>query len=142
MCKSEEADQKLVRHMIQCVVIKTVDTDVLVILIACRHYAAHLESNVYTYFGTGNNIGFYDINAITLMLGEKTVHALPFVHAFSGCDSVSAFFNQGKCKLWDIWQDFEDNVALTHYFCELSNMPPLATEEQISILEKFILFVY
>ena len=120
MCQAEEADQKLDRHMIQCVsggikqvVIRTVDTDVLVLLIANRHYAGHFESNVYAYFGIGTNKCYYDINAIALQLGENTCQAMPFFHAFSGCDCVSSFFNQGKCKIWDRWQNFDDTLALT-----------------------------
>ena len=149
MCQTEEADHKLVRHMIQCVsggikqvVIRTVDTDVLVLLIANRHYAGHFESNVYAYFGIGTNKCYYDINAIALQLGENTCQAMPFFHAFSGCDCVSSFFNQGKCKIWDRWHNFEDTLALTHVFQELSNVPPLVNEEQISILEKFLVFIY
>ena len=148
-CKSEEADQKLVRHMIQCVstgtkqvVVRTVDTDVLLLLLAFRHHVGHYECNVYAYFGTGKSKCYYDINAIALRLGEDTCRALPFFHAFSGCDCVSSFFNQGKCKLWDRWQDYEDNITLTHVFSELSSRPTTITEEQLLVLEKFILFVY
>ena len=43
-CSAEEADQKLVRHMLQClmsgiktIVVKTVDTDVFLLLLAYRH---------------------------------------------------------------------------------------------------------
>ena len=46
---SEEADEKLIRHAIQCIrsgvkhVIKTVDTDVLILAIANRYYAGDFE---------------------------------------------------------------------------------------------------
>ena len=43
-CSAKEADQKLVRHMLQClltgiktIVVKTVDTDVSLLLLAYRH---------------------------------------------------------------------------------------------------------
>ena len=35
---------------------------------------------------------------------------------FSGCDSTSSLFNQGKCELWDKWHDFPDNEPLTRVF--------------------------
>ena len=148
-CCAEEADQKLVRHMIQCVrsgmkkvVVRTVDTDVLILLLAYRHIAGNFESNVNSCFGVGANSCFYDINKIASQLGEKTCLAFPFFHAFTGCDTVSSLFNHGKCKLWDKWREFEETDALTQVFCELSEMPHHVSDEQITVLEKYILSVY
>ena len=77
-CCAEEADKKLVRHMIQCVrtglnnvVIRTVDTDVLLLLISYRYDIGNFNSKVYIYFGTGKNKCFYDINDITLKHGRQ-----------------------------------------------------------------------
>ena len=44
------------------------------------------------------------------------MQSIAIFHAFSGCDCVSPFFNQGKCKMWDRWQDFTDKEALTNTF--------------------------
>ena len=107
-CSPEEADQKLVRHMLQCVrsgiqkiVVRTVDSDVIMLLFAYRHEGGNFSSNVFVWFGTGTNTTFYNINGIALGLGEETCKALRFFHAFTGCDTVSSFFNHGKCKFWD-----------------------------------------
>ena len=37
-------------------------------------------------------------------LGPERCIALPFVHAFSGCDTVSSFAGRGKKTVWEIWK--------------------------------------
>ena len=105
---AEEADQKLVRHMLQCVksgikniVVRTIDTDVLILLLAYRHFAGNFDSKIYAWFTVGKNVSFYDVYKLAVHLGEKKCQALPFFYTFTGCDIVSSFFNQGKCKFWD-----------------------------------------
>ena len=148
-CDAEEADQKLVRHMIQCVknddrivTIRTVDTDVLVLAISNRHYAENFGSKVQVSFVTDKSIKCYNINSIAAGLGQDVCQGSPFFYAFSDCDSVSSFFNQGKCKMWDRWQEFDDKLTLTKCFRELSTTPDSINSEQIQVLEKYILFVY
>ena len=82
VCLGEEADQRLVRQVIQCVtkgiknvVIRTFNTDVLLLLIAYR-YAESFDSNIYTYVGAGKCKYSYDI---LLKLGE---HVCPALHFF------------------------------------------------------------
>ena len=148
-CTAEEADQKLVRHMLQCVkssfgkvVVRTVDTDVVISLLAYRHRGGNFSSNVFAWFGMGKNSSFYNINDISLKLGEDTCQALPFFHSFTGCDTVSSFFNHGKCKFWDRWREFEEKDALTRVFVKLSEKPTMIMPEQVSILESYVLSVY
>ena len=149
-CSAEEADQKLVRHMLQClltgiktIVIKTVDTDVFLLLLAYRHSGGNFSSKVFVWLGIGKlNSCFYLINDIALDLGEEVCQALPFFHAYTGCDTVSSFFNHGKCKFWDRWFDFENESLLTKVFSELSQRPTNITVEQTTNLEKYLLSVY
>ena len=85
---------------------------------------------------------FYNINKIAEELGERKCRAPPFFYALTGCDIVSSFFNQGKCKFWDRWTESQKEEALTNVFMELSEKPNAVTEEQISIIERFTGFVY
>ena len=146
---AEEADQKLVRHMIQCVqsdmakvVIRTVDSDVVIQLLAYRHRAGNFHSKVFVCFVAGKNTTFYNINDVSTTLGQKFCEALPFFTSLTGIDAVSSFFNHGKCQFWDKWTDFVNKQALTEVFCELSEKPLLVSDEQLSILEEFICYVY
>lgn len=147
--KAEEADQKLVRHMLQCTrsgvqlsTIRTVDTDVIISLIAYRFRAENFDSKVFACLVTPSSTSYYDINKIALHLGERVCRALPFFYALTGCDIVSSFYNQGKCKFWDRWFEFDEANALTDAFIVLSEKPCFVESNQIDLIEIFIGFVY
>ena len=148
-CSAEEANHKLVRHMLQCLltgiktIVKTVDTDVFLLLLVCRHSGGNFSSIVFVWLEIGKlNSCFYLINDIALYLGEEVCQALPFLHAYTGCDTVSSFFSHGKCKFWDRWFDFENEILLTKVFSELSQRPTNITVEQNTHLEKYLLSIY
>ena len=149
-CSAEEADQKLVRHMLQClltriktIVVQTVDTGVFLLLLAYCHSGGNFSSKVFVWLGIGKlNSCFYSINDIALDLGEEVCQALPFFYAYTGCDTVSSFFNHGKCKFWDRWFDFENESLLTKVFSELSQRPTNITVEQTTHPEKYLLSIY
>ena len=87
---SEEADPRLVRHMVHCVrngvasvVVRTVDSDVLILLLAFRHFADNFNSTVFCHFGSGDSACFYNINEICCYLGQD-VSFSPFFLCFLG----------------------------------------------------------
>ena len=85
---------------------------------------------------------FYNINKIAEELDKRKCRALPFFHALTGCNIVSSFFNQGKCKFWDWWTESQEEEALANVFMELSEKANTVTEEQIFVTERFIGFVF
>ena len=116
---------------IKTIVVKNVDIDVSLLLLAYRHSKGNLSSKAFVWLGIRKlNSCFYLINDIGLDLGEEVCQALPFFHAYTGCDTVSSFFNHGKCKVWDRWFDFENESLLTKFFSELSQRPTNITVEQ------------
>jgi len=48
------------------------------------------------------------IHHISDMLGLQRCQALPFFHAFSGCDVVSYMMGIGKKTAWNAWVNFPD----------------------------------
>lgn len=85
---AQEADQKLVRHALQCVrgginnvVVRTVDTDVILLLVAYRHWETNTNANVFAWMASGKEANYYDINLISSILGEEKCKAIPFFHA-------------------------------------------------------------
>ena len=146
---AEEADQKLIRHMLQCVksgkeqcTVRTIDTDVIVSLVAYRHLAKKLECKVFACLTSTSTSTYYDINKISLNLEEEKCRALPFFYALTGCDVVSSFYNHGKCKFWDRWFESEEEEDLTKVFINLSEKPESIEEDQISVIERFVGLVY
>ena len=81
---AEEADQKLVRHMLNCTrsgvqlsTVRTVDTDVIISLVAYRFRAGNLDSKVFGCLVTPSSTSYYDINKVAIELGERVCRALP-----------------------------------------------------------------
>ena len=48
---------------------------------------------------------FYHVNSICASLGEPKSRALPVLHAFSGCDTTSAFNSKSKKSAWQVYYD-------------------------------------
>eukprot|EP00794_Sanderia_malayensis_P001903 gene1903-2161_t len=100
-CNHEEADTRLFLHAKHCsqegnskVLIKTVDTDVVIIAIAKFTFLALDE--LWIEFGAGKNRRWIPIHRIVKALGEEKCSALLYWHAFTGCDTVSSFAGKGK----------------------------------------------
>ena len=104
-CNHEEADTRImvhIRHALEhgaeTVLVRTVDTDVVVILVGLFFDLVTIQPSCdfWIAFGMGKNYRLYHINSICESLGEPRSRALPVFHAFSGCDTTSAFNGKGK----------------------------------------------
>ena len=113
-CQSEEADQRLVCLTLHClstpfffkqIVINTIDTDVLILLIA--NFLTHLRNNsgISVYVKMIRSGVYHDLRVMILELDHSICEALPFFYEFSSCDTVPNFFSKGKCEIWDIWME-------------------------------------
>ena len=64
---------------------------------------------------------------------------LPIFHAFTGCDTVSAFGGRGKKTAWDTWNVYPE---VTEAFEELTKMHGNLTEKAQSQIERFVILMY
>ena len=128
-CNHEEADTRIVVHILHAleqgmktVKVRTVDTDVVVILAGAFHELLVTQplADIWIAFGRSKNYRFYSINAIYASLGEHKSIALPVFHAFTGSDTTSAFRGKGKKSAWQAWQAYEE---VTETFEYLSSHP-------------------
>jgi hypothetical protein len=101
-CSHEEADTRIFLHVAHAakhghsrVAIRTVDTDVAVLAIANVHKMQDV-SELWLAFGSGKNFRFIPCHVIASQLGQESCEALPFFHAFIGCDTVSSIAGVGK----------------------------------------------
>ena len=111
-CNVEEADARLIRHRINLskqgykniLILYIVDSDVLLLLIA---YANKMIENgnefINVNLGKGLDATTYNVIQLRDMIDYHGSLALPFFHAFSGCDITSSFYHYGKCKFWGTW---------------------------------------
>ena len=105
-CIHEEADTRLLVHLHDAIIhgshdcwVRTVDTDVVVIVIGQFYYLQEFCQNlkIWTAFGSGKHYCYYHINAICEYLGREKSQSLPVFHSFTGCDTTSAF-GRGKSQ--------------------------------------------
>ena len=106
-CQSEEADQRVIRHVINLkttgkyknILACTYDTDVLMLLISSFHHFSSTSIDLVCQFGFGAKKKYYCIKTIASSLGPNKCKALPFFHAFSGCDTVSISTAKPRCRM-------------------------------------------
>jgi len=107
LCSShEEADTRLLLHAshaasnrMHTVVVVADDTAVLILLIAFAHC---MTAEVYMKSGSAGNAKVYCITNVSKSLNQAVCGALPGLHAFTGCDSVSALAGKGKVNAYKL----------------------------------------
>ena len=102
-CSHEERDTRLMLHLKHAAqqghtkaYIRTVDTDVVVSAIHFRHHTELQE--LWIGFGKGKTYIDIPIYNVCQSLSLQDCQALPFFHAFTGCDVTSSMFGIGKKK--------------------------------------------
>ena len=90
-CDHEEADTRLLVHVIDSLnagcstcLVRTVDTDVVVILVGKFHHflTLNISAKIWVAFGMGKNeknVAYLDINSICRALGKQKSLALPSI---------------------------------------------------------------
>ena len=126
-CNHEEADTRVFLHATnmaenghQRVVIRTVNTDVLVFAISTFHKLQSFVEELWLDFRAGKNRKFYPVRDIYEELRKSKATELPLFHAFTGCDQVSFLSHVTKGNAWKVWKSYDE---VTPYFAFLSNQP-------------------
>ena len=96
----EEADTRMLLHAFhaanagcKAIIITADDTDVLVI---CLGLNSNFPYPIYQKRGTQNLVRFLDIGKLARAIAKSICNAVVGLHAFTGCDTVSAFAGRGK----------------------------------------------
>ena len=136
-CTHEEADTRMfvhatdgAEHGMNKILLRTVDTDVVVISI---RMAQKIGCDcIWFAFGTGTSPStcrYLDATAMAQALGDAKCGGLPAFRALTGCDVTSPFAGKGKCTAWTAWDAYDD---ATSAMCTLSRMP--TTESVMNVL--------
>lgn len=145
-CSHEEADTRILLHVqdavvsgVKSVMIRTVDTDIVVLAVANFQSFENLEQ-LWIAFGTGKAFRYIPVHEIANVMDPQMAKGLPFFHAFTGSDTTSYFANYGKISAWHTWLAWP---SITDSFTLLSKPVPLGTpEDVIQKLERFIILMY
>ena len=146
-CNHEEADTRVFLHVNDMslqgytkIIVRTVDTDVLVIAVSVFARLQGQLEELWIDFGTGKHRRFVPIHIVFGNLGQSKALALPFFHAFTGCDQVSYLSQVSKGSAWKVWSLFDD---VTPVFEMLSCQPTFSViEESLPIIERFTVLLY
>ena len=102
----EEADTRLLLHAAHVarsqfvtVIIVSEDTDVLVL---CLAFKSFIPSSMFIKCSSHARVKYLDVSRMVGEIGASTCKALPGFHAFTGCDTVSAFQGRGKVLVFRI----------------------------------------
>ncbi|KAL8610714.1 hypothetical protein ACOMHN_016697 [Nucella lapillus] len=141
-CFQEEADGRLLLHAMhtteegfKATVISSDDTDIFVLNLA---FAETIRTRLFQKTGTRTRTHLLDINKIAASLGPDVCKALIGMHAYTGCDIVSAFAGKGKLNALKILKGDED---VKQAFLELGESWEL-TSELFQHLERFTCIWY
>ncbi len=144
-CSHEEADTRLLLHAYHTanqnnkkILIRTVDTDVVVIATATFQHMNVEE--LWIAFVTGKQFRYIPVHKLCNVLGHDITSGLLAFHAFTGCDQTSAFCGKGKKTAWGTLKVYG---AATEAFQILGQTP---TDESIATimptLERFVILMY
>ena len=144
-CTHEEADTRLLLHAADAarrrytkVMVRTVDTDVVVIAVAKFQYISLTE--LWIEFGVGKHLKYLPAHDISRNIGKEKSQALLAFHAFTGCDQTSSFAHYGKKTAWRAWDAFD---IVTAAFQAFSNSPAVeVVGEVMPLLERYVTIMY
>lgn len=124
--------------------IHTPDTDVVVIAVGL---STQMSCELFVKTGVKDKTRIISISRIVQQLHSKynientteTTDAVLGFHAFTGCDTVSAFWRKGKRRPWSLMMTDSNFIAL---FAELGRNWELEEESVIPRCESFVCAMY
>lgn len=114
------------------ILIKSVDTDVLVICLGNIHKFDGLE--IWMTTKNHNVPGYVNCTELGKKLGSSLCQALPGFHAFTGSDYTAAFVRKGKIKAYNL---LTQNEKYQHVFQHLTDPDDIYNQDKTDTLQKF-----
>lgn len=141
----EEADTRIILHAIhvakssdqaKCIVVRSPDTDVFILLI---HYSSSIGKPTLFDTGVGDKRRIIDVTSLSTTLGSELTLALPAFHAFTGCDTVSAFVGKGKKRPLQV---LRKNRAFITTFQKIGEAGDKMSDDVMKGLANFVCSMY
>ena len=100
-CFQEEADTRMLLHAadFKRVIIRTVETDVVVVAVSLFHKIG--AEKLWFEFSTGKHTRYISVHGIVHALGTEKAESLIAFHVLTGCDQTSFFSGRGKVTAWE-----------------------------------------
>ena len=140
--KQEEAYTRILLHAShaapqghKCIIIRSPDTDIAVLACSFSHT---IEARILFCTGTKQRLRYIDVTAIGTSLDAEVCQALPGMHAFTGCDSTSAFVGKGKKQAFQLVKSDRDMCNIMKAVGTSFDV----SEEQLDGCERFVCAMY
>lgn len=101
-------------------------------------YAVNINTPLFMDTGFGNKRRLIDISSAADSIGTDMCNALPSFHAFTGCDTISAFVRKGKLGHFRVLQKNPRYVSVFENLGSNARVSP----KQLSDLEAFSCLLY
>ena len=148
----EEADNRMIIHInhmlkngISSITVRTLDTDVIVILLSFMVQFINIDEHVSIMvdFGSGDSRRTISINRSFSELGDAVCLGLPYFHTLTGCNSTSAFYIKTKKVFFESWMDYNKHNDLTDAFQHLSWLPTKEmVQSSLKVVEQLVSHLY
>ena len=92
-------------NMYPSIIVSAEDTGVFIL---CLAFQGQMGADIFIKCGIATRTRLIDIRKVINVLEQKVCEALLGMHAFTGCDSVSAFSGRGKVKALKLLMDNEN----------------------------------
>ena len=120
--------------------VKASDTDILVIAISTMPTLQAIGlQQLWVAFVQGRNMRWIPVHELYRSVGPEKGRGITLVHAFTSCDVVSAFRGKGNKSAWQTWDMCAEASGV---FARLSQYPPTVNDNEMDILEKFVVIMY
>ena len=104
-CSHEEPDTRLLLHVANAVLKgyrKLCEYSHSIVVLAIAKFNEIKPDELWLAFGTKSSSRYIPVHKIVDRLDTTICKVLPVFHAFTGCDTVSAFAGRGKKTAWSI----------------------------------------
>lgn len=141
----EEADTKMVLHCLDIashtkdnttIILRSPDTDVFILLL---YFTQDLMHKILFDTGKGDKRRLIDVKKVAEVEGREICNALPAIHAFTGCDTSSAFVKRGKTGPLKLLKSQRDDFL--DAFLSLGRSPDVS-DHLYEKLEHFVCIMY
>ena len=115
----------------EAVTVVAEDTDILILLL---YFWNKEMSNVSMRSEPrkGQELKEFNIGQMAKKLNENIVKHVLFIHAWGGCDTTSAIFNQGKNKIMKLVESGDDDIIRSAQYYTRQMRPKMKLEKLIS----------
>jgi len=141
----EEADTRIILHCLyashhstsgSAIIVHSPDTDVFVLLL---HYSDRIPQTLLFYTGSGINRRLVLVHKCAKELDSDICAALPAFHAFTGCDTTSAFVRKGKKGPL---KQLRNNHVAVEAFKTVGTNADVISDTTLQEMERFVCMMY